>query len=308
MNIIESYYPGYVRKALSFTIDDGNVQYDRKFLDIVKPYGIKGTFNLCSHNLGQLTKEQYREFYSGYEIANHCKYHPFVFRDDKEYVFTDEPFDEKNADTSLVYKAKIDKQYLFKAANGWRMVTDADTYIKYAEDSRKELAEFFGLDDIGGFVWPYGKQVNQKLWQALTSAGYYGIRKTGDTRDLDGFAIPKNRNDWSYNANNVSLLQVAKMYEEYPDDGTLKFFCFGVHSVDFERSGNWNELEKYAKTYGNRPNDYWYASVGEVFAYEDAISALVLSDDKIENDSKTDVYLKINGKKVVIKAGGSVKL
>ncbi len=292
----EVFFPGYTRKSITFSIDDGNVMYDRKFLDIVKPCGIKGTFNLCSHSMKGMTKEEYVKFYEGYEIANHCKYHPFAFRDDKEYKFTDEIFDENTADPELVYKKSgIDDQYMFRAGNGWRMITDADTYLRYEEEGKRELEAVFGEGSVKSFVWPYGKQCNKKVLDGIFSRGYYGVRMTGDTFDRDGFAIPKDRNNWSYNANNVKLLEVAKMYEAYPDDGGLKFFCFGVHSVDFERSGNWNELEEFAKKYGNRSNDYWYASVGAIFAYEDAVNALIIGENMIENPSDIAVYVKING-------------
>ena len=32
------FFPGWTRKAITFTIDDGNVFMDRKFLEIVKPF------------------------------------------------------------------------------------------------------------------------------------------------------------------------------------------------------------------------------------------------------------------------------
>ena len=42
------FFPGWVRKSVSFTIDDGNIPMDEKFLSIVRPAGILGTFNLCT--------------------------------------------------------------------------------------------------------------------------------------------------------------------------------------------------------------------------------------------------------------------
>lgn len=68
-----NYFPRWTRRSLTFTIDDGNVAMDQKFLSILRPHGILGTFNLCSHMLSALDADGYREFYHGYEIANHCK-------------------------------------------------------------------------------------------------------------------------------------------------------------------------------------------------------------------------------------------
>ncbi len=69
------------------------------------------------------------------------------------------------------------------------------------------------------------------------------------------------------------------------DDGELKFFCFGVHSSDFERANKWEMLSSFAKKHGNRPQDFFYGSVGEIFDYEDAMNSLLIEDGKICNPS-----------------------
>ena len=77
-----NYFPGWTRKSITFTIDDGNVEMDKKFLDIVRPAGIRGTFNL--HRWDLLTPDEYRNFYRGYEIANHCMHHAIAIDEDFE--------------------------------------------------------------------------------------------------------------------------------------------------------------------------------------------------------------------------------
>ena len=54
-NVDINFFPGWVRKSVTFTIDDGNIKMDKKFLDIVKPAGILGTFNL--HRVDALSPE-----------------------------------------------------------------------------------------------------------------------------------------------------------------------------------------------------------------------------------------------------------
>ena len=109
--IDKNFFPGWVRKSVTFTIDDGNVPMDRKFLEIVKPAGILGTFNLCSHILGYMTPEEYREFYRGYEIANHGKYHLAALREDMELDISDEPLDRESSDEYKVYRHKEEGIY-----------------------------------------------------------------------------------------------------------------------------------------------------------------------------------------------------
>lgn len=306
MKKVQVFYPNYSRKAISFTIDDGNVPMDKKFIDIVKAHGIRGTFNLCSHNMKAFDAQGYRDFYEGFEISNHVKYHPYPFIDGVQNVFTDEPFDDKTADVKLTYKCGTEGQYMVKKGKGWRMACGDEDYIRYTNECNDELEKIFGEGSVKGFVWPYGKQNNKFVYDKLCKMGFYGLRITGDTRDKDGFSIPKDRNNWSYNANNVTLLEVAKMYEAYPDDGELKFFCFGVHSVDFERSGNWHELEEFARTYGNRPNEYWYCTVREAFEYEDAVKSLVITDTSICNNSDIEVYVSVDGKKIAVSSSSTL--
>ena len=97
------------------------------------------------------------------------------------------------------------------------------------------------------------------------------------------------------------------MYEAYPDDGNLKFFAFGVHSWDFERDNNWHLLEEFAAKYGNRPNDYWYATIGEIFDYESCIKQLRIDEDGIYNPTESSVYVSVDGKKTVVSPLGVYK-
>ncbi len=301
MRIDKNYFPGWVRKSISFTIDDGNLEMDKKFIDIVKPHGIKGTFNISNFHYDKLSREGYRDFYRGYEISNHCKYHPLPFIDGEEYVIKDEPCPEHAETPFTLYKSKSDERiYVKERPTGWRKVAPNEVYISLTRECTKEIEDVFGVQGRMGFVWPFGKQNNEKLFEMLKQEGFYGIRATGCTADSCKFAIPSDRSSWSYNANNGNLTEISEIYRDYPDDGELKTFIFGVHSIDFERSGNWCDLEKFARDFGGRPELYWYASVGEIFAYEDAVNAMTVSDKRVENNSDVTLYITIDGERIVL--------
>ena len=104
------------------------------------------------------------------------------------------------------------------------------------------------------------------------------------------------------------MLALGEAFDAYPDDGELKFFCFGVHSHDFENAVRWDVLIDFCKLYGNRPNDFWYASVGEIFDYEDAVNSVVITESEIQNPSNVDLYVKIDGERKIIPAKSIVKL
>lgn len=295
-------FPGFLNKSITFTIDDGNVPLDAKFIAITKPAGIKGTFNLCTPLTRLNTAEEYRQFYAGYEIANHCRYHAYPVSADRPVELKNELFDEKTADKRFGYKAG-EKGLWRIYTYAWTYMADDDKYMECVDNCQKELESIFGEGNIRTYIWPCGLQNNPEVEKRLIAYGFRDIRITGNVKDSTGFALPADRTRWSYNANNMCLCEVAELYDAYPDDGELKFFCFGVHSHDFENANNWDELERFAERYGNRPGDFWYATVGEIFDYEDAVKAVVISGDTVHNPTDRDIYVEIRGEKRILHAG-----
>ena len=305
-----NFFPGWVRKSMTFTIDDGNLKLDRKFLDITEPAGLKGTFNLNTP-LKRGTPEEYKAFYEGYEITNHCKYHPRAFSERTPWrPVCNEVFDKATATPEYLYPAEEDGVYWAydqKQGRWWHVASD-EKYLDCSLDATKELEAIFGKGSIKDFVWPFGAQQNDAVFEGLKKQGFRSIRKTGNVMDSTGFALPADRMAWSYNANNTCMEEVGAKYESYPDDGELKFFAFGVHSHDFENANCWDVLIDFCEKYGNRPDTFWYASVGEIFDYEDAVKAVQITDEKIINPSPVDLYIKIDGETVELKANSELTI
>ena len=292
-------FPGWIKKAVSFTIDDGNLPLDKRFIETVKPGGITGSFNLCgTGRMGGLTPEEYREFYRGFEVTNHASHHPKVILPTDEYVLSEDKFDFDTADKTKIYRSDIEGLYYKYFTTWWGMVATTDTYIQLIDQGKKELEEVFGEGSVVGFVWPYRSQDDARLHQYLKEAGYASVRRTG----YAGFELPQNRMDWCYNANHTNLNDRAAAFDALPDDGELKWFCFGVHSHDFERNNCWDVLETFVANYGNRPSDFWYATVRDIFEYEDAVNAAEITDTAIINNSDKDLYAKIGNEKITIPA------
>jgi hypothetical protein len=299
MTVDKNFYPGFVRKAITFTIDDGNLVLDEKFISIVKPYGIKGTFNLCSPKSG-VTADFYRELYRGFGIANHCKNHPLAMVPTEKYIVSEDPFDPGTADKEFLYKSDIEGYYHISTQRGWRRIASYETYVRFIDECFEELEGVFGKGSIKAFVWPFFQQADERILDYIKNKGYLSCRRVGALRDTTGFSTPSDRFAWSYNTGDTTLLEVAELYESYPDDGELKFFSFGVHSSDFENNKTWHLLESFAKRFGNRPDLYWYATVDEIFDYEDAIKALTIEDERVYNGSDITLYIKVDGKPVVL--------
>lgn len=311
-----NYFPGFVRKSVTFTLDDGVFQADKKVVDMLNPYGFTGTFNI--NNPNTVTDPT---IYDGFEVANHHILHAVAVKPayaEREFVNEYLP---KDADTSKVYLAsrtvngeQVDGMYYVYIGSSWHPMAADETYIKYLEWTTKELDKMFGEGTVVGFAYPHGNQYNDAIIAYLKEAGYLYGRRTGNLKASTGFALPTDRYTWTYNADHNCLLEVMADYEEYEDDGTLKMFSFGVHSNDFEAYNKWGDLETFAKTYGNRQSEFWYATNRQIFEYEDAIDSLEISEEKIVNSSDIAVFITVNGEKVIIPANsvyyldGNVKI
>ena len=306
MNIDKNYFPGWVRKSITFTIDDGNIPLDKKFIDIVKPYGIKGTFNIKSPELEKYSAEFYREFYRGYGISNHCKCHPFPMTADRRKPIADEPFSPDTADKEKLYKTSRNGLYRIYNRNYWAAVAEPDVYCELVDECKSDIEAVFGEGSVTTFVWPYSEPQDAKIQEYVISR-YNAVRKTGSLIDSTGFSLPSDRAHWSYNAGYDVLTKASELYEAYEDDGSLKFFCFGIHSHDYERNNCWDSLLAFAKRFGNRPQDYYYATVEQIFEYEDAVRGIIENEDELVNPSDLTLYVKVDGEPIVLGPKSSVK-
>ena len=87
------------KKAVTFSYDDGVTQ-DRRLVEMMNTYGVKGTFNLNSgmqsyanvweHPKGllihRMNTEGLKELYQGHEIAAHCLTHADLPKYDEETI------------------------------------------------------------------------------------------------------------------------------------------------------------------------------------------------------------------------------
>jgi peptidoglycan/xylan/chitin deacetylase (PgdA/CDA1 family) len=73
-------FPGEVTKALVVSMDDGPVQ-DRRLVDRLNRWGIRGTFHLNSGRLGwpgHVSADEVASLYAGHEVSTHSVTHPYL--------------------------------------------------------------------------------------------------------------------------------------------------------------------------------------------------------------------------------------
>ena len=268
-------FPFFKEKALTLSYDDG-VIFDKRLVKIFQNYGLKGTFNLNSGNYGnktynRMTKEECVELFknSQMEVAVHGYKH-----------------------LSL---AKVD------------VATAIDDVIT----DRKELEKTFGRI-VKGMAYACGSY-NDKVIEILKNCGINYARTVLQTLD---FELPNNWLEWHSTCHheNTNLMELAQKFVSLtcPNrvlDYSPKVMYVWGHSYEFNNNNNWHIIENFAELVGNR-DDIWYATNGEIYDYVTAYDNLDWSVDNqmVQNKSAIDLYINYFGKKLVVKAGQTIRI
>ena len=272
-------FPGFKRKAVTFSYDDG-VRQDKRLIEIMKQNGLKGTFNLnggrfaeCYEGVeeGRMTVAEAEALYlpSGMEVAVHGYRHASLARIDRAAATDD-------------------------------VLSD-----------RKALEQIFGCV-IKGMAYANGSY-NDEVVEILKCTGISYARTTTATGRFD---LPT---DWlrlptTCHHNDPRLMELAREFAErgesaYTWGNSPMLFSVWGHSYEFDRNDNWGVIEELAAYIGNR-EDIYYATNGELFSYLQAADRLEFGAEGklVYNPSATDVYLKFYGKEVIALAGKTVSL
>jgi hypothetical protein len=269
-------FPNFRRKALTLSYDDG-VKFDKRLISILDQYGLKATFNINGGLFGEksedrrLTKEEAVALYanSSHEVAIHGYKH-----------------------LSL---AEVDK-----GMAAFDVIED-----------RKVLEETFGRV-IQGMAYANGSY-DDKVVALLKDCGVLYARTVISTED---FTLPQ---DWlrmpaTCHHANPRLMELAKKFVEEQEPAYVwarapKLFYLWGHSYEFDDGNNWEIIEEFAKYVGRR-EEIWYATNGEIYEYVKAFESLSFSvaGTLVYNPSAIDVYIRYNGKNVLIPSGETVQL
>jgi hypothetical protein len=101
-------FPGGRTKALTLSYDDGKV-HDRRLVDILNQYGVRGTFHLNSGNLGKpgyITREEVKLLFAGHEVSAHTVTHPLLDLIPKERVVMEMMDDRRSLEQIVGYPVR----------------------------------------------------------------------------------------------------------------------------------------------------------------------------------------------------------
>ena len=269
-------YPGFKTKAVTLSYDDGVFQ-DRKLIEIMSKYGIKGTFNINSgcfaKNPGErrlTSAEAYDLYYSsGNEVAVHGVQH-----------------------LSL------------------GIVDSAEAVIDVIRD-REQLEDIFGRV-IKGMAYANGSY-NDKVVSILENCGIEYARTTVSTEKT---AMPTDwlRLPATCHHNNPKLMDMAAKFLEPPKSPYFwakqpQLFYLWGHSYEFDNNDNWGVIEEFCRFIGGR-DELYYGTNGDIYDNYKAFNSLRISANGkiVHNPTAYDVYANHFGTDVLIKAGEVVKL
>ena len=273
-------FPGFKLKAFTMSYDDG-VRQDKRLVQIMKTYGLKGTFNI---NSGLFEESPNRKTESG-------------------RMSESEAIALLNGDNTEV------------AVHGFKHFSLAEMgreqSLNDVLEDRKTLEKTFGKI-VKGMAYPNGS-VSDSVVEILKNCG---INYCRTVRSTHNFEIGENwlKLDPTCHHNDPRLMELAEKFvnlkpeTNYWGNRPQMFYLWG-HAYEFDDNNNWEVIENFAKFISNR-NDIWYATNGEIYSYVKAVESLDISVDGsiIHNPSAITVYINYLGKQLKIASGETVKI
>ena len=279
--IMETYllFPNGKEKALTLSYDDG-VDTDIRLVELLEKYNIKCTFNI---NAGIFNPE-----------GSVCPEGQVHFRLPKNEV-----------------KRVYDNPLCEVATHGFthpfldRLPT-SQCMLEILKD-RQELEKLTGKM-VRGHAYPFG-HYNDDVVDILKKAGIVYARTVESDHSFD---LPT---DWlrlkpTCHHDDPELMKLTNIFLNGYDphkNGWL-FYLWG-HTYEFRQYDNWNVIEEFFAKVANNDN-VWYATNIEVYDYVAAYKSLIysVSGDVIYNPTATDVWVRSDGKSIVVPARQTINL
>ena len=273
--IVKNCFPGGLRKAVTFSFDDG-VRQDLRLMEMFRKYGIKATFNLNSGlsgkehdweyrgiHVSRLSPEEIRENYGGFEIAVHTVHHPDL------------------------------------------TVLSAEGVIQEVFQDRQALEALAGYP-VRGMAYPYGT-CSEGLTGLLRSLGICYSRTVKSTH---AYGFPEDYLEWHPTCHYMEQ-DAPKLADQFlaMDSDRLSLFYLWGHSYELDGNDNWELMEEFCRKFGTA-KDVWRASNMEIYLYMEALDRLVVSCDQkiLFNPSAQDLWVTADGRPVKIEGGKTVRL
>ncbi len=276
---IEMLFPGGKLKTLIISMDDGR-NTDRRLVELLNKYGIKGTFHLNSGKLGTkdyLKKEEIKSLYKNHEVSVHSANHPNLTKLSVKEI-RDEILLDRQELERLTGKIVNGMAYPFGNYNDTVVAVAKECGITYART----------VEDSYHFLMPN----NFLIWSPT-------IHQFGKA-----YFIP---NDTANNQKELALFYTT--INQFLAADTLALLDVWGHSWENDGEGNrWLEMEKFCKLVAHNPFIFYSTQI-DLVNYINAYKSLQYSINKriITNNSSMDIFIKRGHKSFTIKAGETIR-
>ena len=274
MQNIQMVFPGGKRKAFTVSYDDGAAA-DIRLAELMRKYGIKGTFNLCTDFLGVKTdvfpgggfvsEDEIKDVYNGQEIACHTLSH-------------------------------------------MKLTDIGATAVSYQLAANRCSLEKLSGQIVTGAAYPFGFY-DKKVLDILKNCGFEYARTTISTGKYD---LPENFLAWHPTCHHnderlFSLLETFFIDSEFP--GFPQVFSLWGHSFEFDRIDNWDRIERVFSLVSGQEDKVWLAVNGEIVSYVNSFRQLRYSADcsMIYNPSCREIWISVDDTVYNIPGGKAVK-
>lgn len=267
-NLDTEFYPGFTKKALIFSYDDGSMPGDKLLIEHLNAVGYVGSFNIISSAWNESQLEEKRRIYAGHEIANHSYTHPRMNEKDEvtgEFVLTEE-----------------------------ECINDIAT-------GKEKLEKVFGYEVVG-FAWPYTVPAARPGIRKHACENYLYARGAADNYSFD---VPDSFLDaWTftvYQARSEGVLK--KCAEKYKDYSSAKLSLFSVwgHSFEFYSRLTFDEYDEFLNIC--KSIDLWNPTCADYVRYVNAHRKMIVDYENVYNPSELTQYIKADGKDIKLPAG-----
>lgn len=265
------YYPGFTKKALIFSYDDGNPYWDGLLIQRLNKYGFKGSFNVNPGLWGTMSEEELtnlRTTYAGHEIANHSDTHPNMGEKDENGVYK---LTEESCIDNIA-RAKTSLQAIFNT-------------------------------DIVGFAWPYGMTYGREGILSHVRSNYLYVRNSNYTHSFD---IPDSFTyDWNFTVYQNSAKGVYTEYaEKYKalDRDTLSLYSVWGHATEFNKAISLDDFDAFLALCDTM--DLWNPTCADYVRYIQARKKLVVTYDAgLYNPTEVTLYAKTGNTELTLLPG-----
>lgn len=272
-------FPGGKSRCLTLSYDDG-VEQDIRLVELMKQYGIAGTFNV---NGGLFAPEG--------KVYPEGQVHRRMTEAQCKALYSDEPLIEV-------------------ATHGYRhiapdLLTPVEQVNEIMED-RKKLEQVFGRL-CRGHALAHGRS-GEKTQQILADCGIVYARTIKATH---GFGLPKNFLEWDPTCHHTDprLMELAdKFLARRPTLPPTMFYLWG-HTYEFEDQNNWEVIESFFRKVSGH-GDIWYATNIQIYEYINAQRQLIFYADgkTVYNPTQIPIWYKKDGGTITIAPGATVTL